>query len=41
MNIERDFLDGLRSADRYEVKGDKLMLYRRNKLLLTFTGRKK
>jgi heat shock protein HslJ len=41
MNIERDFLDGLRSADRYEVRGDKLMLYRRDKLLLTFSGRKK
>jgi heat shock protein HslJ len=41
MNIERGFLDGLRSADRYEVRGDKLMLYRRNRLLLTFSGRKK
>jgi len=41
MNIERAFLDGLRETDRYEIRGDKLMLYRRDKLLLTFRGRKK
>jgi heat shock protein HslJ len=41
MNIERDFLDGLRSTNRYEVRADKLMLYHGNKLLLTFVGRKK
>jgi heat shock protein HslJ len=41
MNIERGFLDGLRSADRYEIKADELMLYRRNKLMLTFVGRRK
>lgn len=41
MNIERRFLDGLRSADRYEIKANKLMFFRRNRLLLTFVGRKK
>lgn len=41
MNIEREFLDGLRAADSYKIKADKLMLYRRGKLLLTFTGEKK
>ena len=41
MNIEREFLDGLRNADRFEIKADELMLYRHRKLLLTFAGRKK
>jgi heat shock protein HslJ len=41
MNIERGFLDGLRAANRYEIKADKLLLYRHDKLLLTFEGRKK
>jgi heat shock protein HslJ len=41
MNIEREFLDGLRTADSYKIEGDKLMLYRRGKLLLTFLGDKK
>jgi heat shock protein HslJ len=41
MNIEREFLDGLRSADRYQVRADKLMLYHQNKLLMTLIGRKK
>ena len=41
MDIERGFLDGLRNADRYEIRTDELMLYRRSKLLLTFQGQKK
>jgi heat shock protein HslJ len=41
MEIERGFLDGLRTADRYEIRADRLYLYRREKLLLTFQGRKK
>jgi heat shock protein HslJ len=41
MNIEREFLDGLRIADRFEIKTDRLMFYRRGKLLLAFTGEKK
>jgi heat shock protein HslJ len=41
MDIERDFLDGLRNANRYQVSGDKLLLYHDQKLLLTFVGRKK
>ena len=39
MNIERKFLDGLRTADRYEIRGDRLMVYHDRKLLLTFEGR--
>jgi len=39
MNIERHFLDGLRQANRYAISGDRLMLYRDRKLLLTFQGR--
>jgi len=41
MQIERQFLDALRIANRYEVRGDKLLLYHDRKLLLTFTGRDK
>jgi len=41
MNIERDFFDALSNVDRYEIKVDKLYLYQGNKLLLTFSGRKK
>lgn len=41
MKIERGFLDGIQQADRYEIKANKLMLYHRGKLLLTFEGRKK
>jgi len=41
MNIERQFLDGLRVANRFEVRGDKLLLYHDRKLLLTFLGRDK
>ncbi|HYJ92587.1 MAG TPA: META domain-containing protein, partial [Pyrinomonadaceae bacterium] len=41
MNIERQFLDGLRDANRYEVGGEKLMLFHDRKLLLTFIGQPK
>lgn len=41
MDIERKFLDALKQADRYQISGDRLMLYRRSDLLLTFEGRKK
>ncbi|HEY2867316.1 MAG TPA: META domain-containing protein [Pyrinomonadaceae bacterium] len=39
MDIERQFLDGLRRANRYEIRGESLMLYHDRKLLLTFVGR--
>lgn len=38
MTIERGFLDGLQNADRFEIKGGKLFLYRENKVLLEFEG---
>lgn len=41
MQIERDFLEGLRQANRYEIFGGKLMLYRNRQLLLTFDGERK
>lgn len=39
MEIERGVLDGLNNADRYEVKGEKLHLYKGTELLLTFVGK--
>jgi heat shock protein HslJ len=41
MQVEREFLDGLRRTDRYEIRVNKLMLYQGRNLLLTFEGRKK
>ena len=41
MSIERQFLDGLQKANRYEIGKDKLMLYRDKRLLLTFNGEAK
>ena len=38
MTIERGFLDGLRNADRYEVAGNLLRIFRGNRLLLEFEG---
>ncbi len=35
MSVEREFLDGLRSANRYNIRNGKLFLYRGNVLLLT------
>lgn len=41
MAIEREFLNGLREANRYEIRRGKLMLYRSNRLLLTLDGQAK
>lgn len=41
MDIERNFFEGLREANRYEISGEKLMLYRNRQLLLTFDGERK
>ena len=41
MTIEREFLDGLRQANRYDIERGKLMLYRNQRLLLTFDGERK
>lgn len=41
MKIEREFLDGLEKANRYDIRRDKLMLYQNNRLLLTFSGERK
>jgi heat shock protein HslJ len=41
MQLEREFLDGLRGADRYEIKDAHLLLYSGNKLLLSFRGEAK
>ena len=41
MTIERDFLEGLRQTNRYEIARGKLMLYRNQRLLLTFNGERK
>jgi heat shock protein HslJ len=38
MDIERQFLDSLRTANRYEIENTKLMLYRNDRLLLTMIG---
>ena len=38
MTVEREFLDGLRDADRFVSDGDRLQLYKGRKLLLTFRG---
>jgi heat shock protein HslJ len=41
MQLEREFLDGLRNANRYEIIENRLRLYRRNELLLTLRGEPK
>jgi|SRR5687768_13072293 len=41
MTIERDFLDGLRTANRYEIARGRLMLYRNARLMLTLNGEAK
>lgn len=41
MAIEREFLDGLRQTNRYEIDGNKLKLSRNNRLLLTLNGEPK
>jgi heat shock protein HslJ len=41
MELEREFLEGLRKADRYEIKDDHLHLFSMNKALLTFRAESK
>jgi heat shock protein HslJ len=41
MSVERDMLDGLRMARKFEIKDGRLFLYRGNELLLTFRGEAK
>jgi heat shock protein HslJ len=36
MSVERDMLDGLRAARRFEIRDGRLHIYRGNELLLTF-----
>lgn len=38
MAVERDFLDGLRNTDRYEIRDSRLFLYNGQRLLLTLRG---
>lgn len=41
MDVEREFLDGLRTANRYEIKDGRLFLYDGKKPLLTLRGEAK
>jgi heat shock protein HslJ len=41
MQTEREFLDGLKAANRFEIRDERLMLYRDRELLLTFRGEAK
>lgn len=41
MSVEREFLEGLRKANRYEIKAETLSLYEGEKLLLTFNAESK
>ena len=41
MDIERQFLDGLRETNRFNIRNGKLMLYRNDRLLLTLAGESK
>ena len=41
MAVERDFFEGLRSANRYEIRDGRLRLFRGNTLLLTLRGERK
>ena len=41
MAVERDMLDGLRVARRFDIRDGRLSLYRGNDLLLTFRGENK
>ena len=38
MEVERGFMNGLRNANRFEIRGNRLMIYRGNRGLLTFEG---
>ena len=41
MTIERGFLDGLQNAERFELKGENLLIYNGETMLLEFEGRVK
>jgi heat shock protein HslJ len=41
MEIEREFLDGLQTANRYQIRAGRLMLFRNELLLLTLNGEAK
>lgn len=41
MSTEREMLDGLRVADRYEIRANRLYLYHGGEILLTFRGETK
>jgi heat shock protein HslJ len=41
MDVERSLLNGLRNANRYEIRDGRLYLYRGQNLLLTFRGERK
>lgn len=41
MSTEREMMEGLRSANRYEIRDERLMLYRGVEVLLTFRGEDK
>lgn len=41
MNVEREFFDGLREANRYQIREGRLFLYRNNTILLTLRGEAK
>lgn len=41
MAVEREMLEGLREANRFDIEGGMLKLYRNRELLLTFRGERK
>ncbi|HTK38362.1 MAG TPA: META domain-containing protein [Pyrinomonadaceae bacterium] len=41
MNVEGGMLSGLQDTNRYEIRGNRLYLYRGNDVLLTFRGERK
>jgi heat shock protein HslJ len=41
MQVEREFLDGLRNANRFEIRDNRLKLYKGNEILLTLRGERK
>lgn len=41
MDVERGMLSGLQDTNRYEIRGNRLFLYRGNDMLLTFRGERK
>lgn len=41
MTVEREFFDGLRASDRYEIRDGRLFLYKNRRLMLTLRGEAK